>query len=67
MADGDNDKINITRNDDEIDLYPYWLAIRKRWKMIFTFVLIAVIVAGVATRYLPKVYRVNALISLGRV
>jgi hypothetical protein len=63
----DTENKNITRNDEEIDLYPYWLAIRNRWKMIAGLVLIAVVGAGVATRYLPKVYRVNALISLGRV
>jgi DNA repair exonuclease SbcCD ATPase subunit len=54
-------------DEDEIDLYPYFLAIRKRWKMIFILVLIAVLGAYIATGYLPKVYRVNALISLGRV
>jgi hypothetical protein len=55
------------QGEDEIDLYPYWLAIRRRWKMIFILVLMAVVGAGVATRYMSKVYRVNAIISLGRI
>jgi uncharacterized protein involved in exopolysaccharide biosynthesis len=63
----DTENKNKVQCEDEIDLYPYWLAIRKRWKMIFALALIAALGAFAATRYLPKVYRINALISLGRV
>ncbi len=55
------------QGEDEIDLYPYWLAIKKRWLMIVFLTLAGVAGAYIATRYMPRIYRANALISLGRI
>jgi uncharacterized protein involved in exopolysaccharide biosynthesis len=52
--------------EDEIDLYPYWMAIKKRWIMIISLVLITVIGAYVFTRHMPRIYRIDALINPGR-
>jgi hypothetical protein len=62
----DSEKKNVI-NDDEIDLSVYWQAIVRRWKLISVLVLASIVVASIAVQYLPKIYRINAIISLGRV
>ncbi|NLE30313.1 MAG: hypothetical protein GX629_11660, partial [Phycisphaerae bacterium] len=55
------------QGEDEIDLYPYWMAIKKRWLMIVFLTLAGVAGGYIATRYMTRIYRANALISLGRI
>lgn len=53
---------------DEIDLYPCWLRIKKYAGRLIALALVAAIAAGlVSSYYLPKIYRVNAAVSLGRI
>jgi len=54
-------------DEQEIDLYQYWLIIEKRWKLILGFVLIAVIAASVFLKFQPKIYCVTTMINQGRI
>ncbi|MFA5865488.1 MAG: Wzz/FepE/Etk N-terminal domain-containing protein [Phycisphaerae bacterium] len=54
-------------HEDEIDLYRYWMIIRKRWKLIFVLFLVSVASSVAVSFYLPKIYRVTATINMGRI
>jgi hypothetical protein len=57
----------IQSSEEAIDLYPYWVAVKKRWRSITLFFIITVAITTAITFLMPKVYRVNAIISLGRI
>lgn len=52
-------------DDEEINLYDYFMVIRKRLKLILGIFLIALLVAGVISFLMPSVYRVSAMITPG--
>ncbi len=54
--------------EDEIDLYRFWQAVRKRYKLILALFLLMVIGAKIyTTHFMAKIYQITATIKLGRV
>ncbi len=54
--------------EEEIDLYYYWLIIKKRWKLIFCLFLVSVLGSGLwGYFFIPKFFHVTASINLGRI
>jgi outer membrane murein-binding lipoprotein Lpp len=56
----------IHTESEEIDLYAYWLALKKRRKLIGAIVVVAVSLAVIGSVALPKTYKVTASITQGR-
>jgi uncharacterized protein involved in exopolysaccharide biosynthesis len=63
----DRERSNLPLGEDEIDLYQSWLVIRKSWKLIVVLFIVFVAGAAIYSRQLPRVYRVNTIVSLGHV
>ena len=51
---------------EEVDLYEYWLTLRRRWPTIGLVFVLALLAAAAASALMPRVYRVTAAISPGR-
>lgn len=63
----DRERSNQPLGEDEIDLYQSWLVIRKSWKLIIILFMVFVAGAAIYSQRLPRVYRVNTIVSLGHV
>jgi uncharacterized protein involved in exopolysaccharide biosynthesis len=50
-------------NDDEINLYDFWLAILKRKKLIIGLFLIGVISVAIISFLMPNIYRGDTVLS----
>lgn len=53
--------------EDEIDLRDYINVLRKRKTAILTIVLIGLIVAGIISKTMPKIYETSSLIRMGKI
>ena len=53
--------------NDEIDLYGFWLTLKKRWSVIFIITLISTGLAFSYTFIAPKVYRVHNVLMFNQI
>lgn len=52
--------------DDEIDLYSFWLVIKKRWLIIFIITLFSCSFAFFYSLVVPKIYKVSNILMLNQ-